>query len=102
MFAIAYELVSKFTHPVLISIRYFDGTVESGLGSFVILNNEGWVLTAAHILDPAITGQKHSVELKKYQDEVDKISADPNLNSDRKSTRLNSSHIQKSRMPSSA
>jgi hypothetical protein len=28
MFAKAYEIVSKFTHPVIISVRFYDKTVE--------------------------------------------------------------------------
>jgi hypothetical protein len=43
MFSKAYEIASKFTHPVIVSMRFFDKTVESGLGSFIILNDEGWM-----------------------------------------------------------
>ena len=65
MFANAYEIDSQYTHPVLLSFRYFDKTVESGLGSFVILNEEGWIMTAAHILDPMFTFQQHALEIEK-------------------------------------
>ncbi|MFN8143600.1 MAG: serine protease [Bacteroidia bacterium] len=75
MFANAYEIASKFTHPVLLSFRYFDKTVESGLGSFVILNEEGWILTAAHILDPMFMFQQHAAEIAKYNQSMQSISS---------------------------
>lgn len=67
MFANAYAIASQYTHPVLLSFRYFDKSVESGLGSFVIINEEGWIMTAAHILDPLIQFQQHAIEIEKYK-----------------------------------
>src|SRR6056297_388538 len=81
MFSKAYELTSQFTHPVIVSVRYYNGTVESGLGSFIILNEEGWVVTAAHILDPAFAQKQHAQEIKSYNDQVEKIKNNEKLNS---------------------
>ena len=67
MFANAYAIASQYTHPVLLSFRYFDKSVESGLGSFVIINEEGWIMTAAHILDPLFQFQQHAIEIEKYK-----------------------------------
>lgn len=50
MFKNAYQQASNFTHPVLMSTRFKNGKVESGVGSFVIINKEGWLVTAAHML----------------------------------------------------
>lgn len=75
MFANAYEIAARYTHPVLLSFRYFDKTVESGLGSFVVINEEGWIMTAAHILEPIFTFQQHAGEINRYKAEMAKISS---------------------------
>lgn len=63
MFSEAYKIATQYTFPILVSSRFYDGTVESGLGSFVIINSEGWVVTAAHIL----TGlQQHQNDYQAY------------------------------------
>ncbi|MFC1954559.1 hypothetical protein ACFLVZ_01900 [Chloroflexota bacterium] len=49
MFARAYDIASDYTRPVIISYRLYDKTVESGCGAFVILNEDGWILSVAHI-----------------------------------------------------
>ena len=63
MFSNAYKIAAQYTFPLIISSRFYDGTVESGLGSFVILNNEGWILTAAHVLEPLLTHQQHQIQM---------------------------------------
>jgi trypsin-like peptidase len=81
MFSKAYELARQYTHPVIVSMRFFDKSVESGLGSFIILNDEGWIVTAAHILDSAFAHKQHVQELKVYNDQVDGIKNNKKLNS---------------------
>ena len=80
MFSKAYELASQYTHPVIVSMRFFDKTVESGLGSFVVLNDDGWIITAAHILDPAFAHKQHTKEIKVYNDQVESIKNNSKLN----------------------
>src|SRR5262249_28959249 len=53
VFRKAYELVKEFTVPVVVSQRGHDGTVTCGVGAAVIVNDAGWIVTAAHILEPA-------------------------------------------------
>lgn len=40
----------KYTVPVIQVQRLADGRIQTGLGSAVIVNREGWILTAAHIV----------------------------------------------------
>jgi hypothetical protein len=35
MFKKACEIARQYTHPVILSMKFYDNTVESGLGSFV-------------------------------------------------------------------
>lgn len=66
MFAKAYELASSFTGPLIISTRKFSGEVSCGIGSFVVINKDGWFLTATHILESAKLHEQHRVELAEY------------------------------------
>jgi hypothetical protein len=51
MFSAAYSIASKFTLPIIISQRHVSGICSSGIGSFVIINREGWYVTAFHIIE---------------------------------------------------
>ena len=87
MFSQAYDIASIYTQPVLISNRTFNGEVKSGLGSFVIINDEGWIITAAHILNSLIAFQKHSIEIQDYNNKILDIENDPKLSSKAKSNK---------------
>lgn len=67
MFAEAIERASQFTFPVIISNKYQDGSITSSLGSFIIINEEGWFITAAHIVQQTFLHQAH---VKEYNDYV--------------------------------
>ncbi|MFA5417220.1 MAG: serine protease [Bacteroidales bacterium] len=88
MFSKAYDLASKYTHPVIVSMRFFNGEVKSGLGSFVIINDDGWILTAAHILDPAFAHKQHQIEIKNYNEQIDAIKSNEKLNEKLKQRQL--------------
>ena len=51
MFQKAYAKASGFTWPVVISVRTVAGECKGALGTFVVLNKDGWILTAAHIVE---------------------------------------------------
>lgn len=87
MFAKAYEIASNHTLPVLVSFRRFNGKIESGLGSFVIINEEGWIITAAHILDSLVTSNKNAKEIQEYNTKITEIDSDPKLNAKAKMKR---------------
>jgi len=67
MFSKAYEIVSNFMYPVIFSSRTIDKTVNSGLCAFIILNEEGWILTVAHVNLPLIEHGRHQQERKQFQ-----------------------------------
>ena len=76
MFQIAIKKAHQYTRPVVVSFRRQDGTTGSSIGAFIVLNQDGWVLTAWHIVDQI---RKHSEELKKYnkhQNQTTQINAD--------------------------
>jgi hypothetical protein len=71
MFSDACEKAAMFTRPVIVSTRSVDGTVDAVCGSFVILNDQGWVVTAGHLFDSFV---KHQNDLRKIK-EVDEVNA---------------------------
>ena len=58
MFAAACEKAAGFTRPLIISTRTADGTVSSGCGAFVVLNKDGWFVTAGHLFDSFVRYQE--------------------------------------------
>jgi S1-C subfamily serine protease len=50
MFADAVERAARYTRPYVALRRKHDGTVFSAIGAFVLINEEGWLLTAAHMV----------------------------------------------------
>ena len=79
MFKQGYEIASKFTQPLIVAYRFFNNSVESGLGTFIILNDEGWIMTAAHNLDVFFAFDQHRKEMMDYQQEIDKIKSNIQL-----------------------
>ena len=67
MFSEAYKIATQYTFPLIISNRFFDGTVESGLGSFVVINEEGWIITAAHVLQGLQSFHEHQSQISNFR-----------------------------------
>lgn len=51
MFADAIETAGGFTRPLVVSTRAADGTVQCSIGAYIMLNAEGWALTAGHMME---------------------------------------------------
>jgi|TARA_R110000737_G_scaffold352064_1_gene396511 S1-C subfamily serine protease len=73
MFKTAYEIASKFTQPLILSYRFYDKSVATGLGTFIILNNDGWIITAAHNLAVSSLYVQHQKEIHEYNAKVEAI-----------------------------
>jgi len=84
MFAKAYKIASGFTHPVVISTRRYDGTVTCGPASFIILNENGWILTVAHLFESDFLEKKHNIAIRGYEQQIKKIKDDKNLGTKQK------------------
>jgi hypothetical protein len=76
MFAHAYEMASQFMRPVIVSVRRFDGTIESGQGAFLVLNKDGWIATAAHLFERKLEYDSSTKEIAEYQKQVGDIEND--------------------------
>lgn len=68
MFADACRTASEFTHPVVTSVRRVDGTVQTSVGSFIVLNRDGWVLTAGHAYDSFVKFRGDAEKIKEIEE----------------------------------
>lgn len=88
MFAKACDTVRAFTRPVVLSRRNQNGVCAAAIGAFVVINAEGWAVTAWHIVEEA---EKNARAAQAYQGtEVQKaaIYADKKLDKKERSRRL--------------
>lgn len=67
MFASAVGIAQQFTWPVVLSRRFYDKSVESGMAAFTVVNDEGWILTAAHVFQAALVYPTHQKEIAAYE-----------------------------------
>ena len=58
MFSKAVSIAAGFTRPVVISSRTSKGACSSTIGAYVVLNREGWILPAGHLLEIVRTQQE--------------------------------------------
>jgi hypothetical protein len=54
MFRNAIAIAQQYTQPVVLSRRAANGKCSSNIGSFVIINDDGWILTAGYIISIAV------------------------------------------------
>lgn len=91
MFSKAYKIASHFTHPVINSVLHYDNDVNAGCASFIILNEEGWIITVSHIFESYFLCKAHEKEIKEHCESIDKIKSDPKFNAKKKKKRI--SHL---------
>ncbi len=48
MFVEACAKSIKYTKPMIVSTALVDGTVNSGFGTYIMINRDGWAITAGH------------------------------------------------------
>ena len=88
MFAIALREVEKYTYPVIVSTRYFSGEVEAGCAAFVVLNRDGWIITASHVMEGILVRQQHQKEIAQYEAAKAGIENERSLSSKQKKREL--------------
>lgn len=67
MFSAATERVKPFTRPLAIVHREFSGKTSAGLATFMVLNEAGWVLTAAHATNHLHQYAKDKATIEEYE-----------------------------------
>jgi hypothetical protein len=69
MFGDACKKAMHFTRPVITSTRHDDKSVKGSCGAFVILNDEGWFISAGHIFDSFMAYQEQSKSIKEMDEQ---------------------------------
>lgn len=88
MFASAVTEAAKFTRAVLISTQFHSGKVETGCGSYILLNAEGWVLTAGHALHALLKFNEDGPKYEAYATARAAIEAEPNVSLSKKQKKI--------------
>jgi len=79
MFANACKLATRYTYPVITARRHFDRTTKCGCAAFIVLNDQGWIATAAHLLGADDALQRSCREISDYSGKILAIRQDPRL-----------------------
>ena len=72
MFQEAIKQAQQYTLPVVVSYRRQDGSTGSSIGAFIVLNEDGWILTACHIVSLI---QEFVQEQNAYNDYAAKVAS---------------------------
>lgn len=84
MFAKAVGVAFKFTRPLVLSAVTHRGEATTSMGSLVIVNKDGWVLTAFHMLKTAQHAEASRTSYARLLQQQEKIVSDPTINSKKK------------------
>ena len=79
MFSKALELATKFTFPVIFTRRFRRGQISSSLGTFVVVNPDGWILTADHIVADILKFSDSQLAIADHEQQKLDIEANPGL-----------------------
>lgn len=89
MFEKACEAARGYTRPTILITRTERGDIGTGVGTFIVLNSDGWILTVAHILEPFIRWQHDKAARDEYVRLKQAIENDASLSPGKKRHRIN-------------
>lgn len=90
MFRVACARARNFTWPAVISHRTVNGRCSASVGSCVVVNPEGWIVTAGHILKECDKLAKAEQQTRAVQAQIHAIENDPNIDRAERRNRLRS------------
>ncbi len=88
MFSKALTQVEQYTLPVIFSRRHFNTQITSGCGTCMVLNRDGWILTASHIVSEIAKASIDKPAVDAYIQQRDAIINDQRLHPNDKRKRL--------------
>lgn len=88
MFRYGYSIARQFTLPVVLSRRTVGGACSAGIGTFIVINDDGWILTAGHIVDQINRLGSEAAATEAYQEELTRLRADPALDKRERQRRI--------------
>jgi hypothetical protein len=88
MFRNAITTAMAFTRPVVTSRREVSGVCSSSIGAIVVVNEDGWIVTAAHILTQLETLLAQTAQVLQHQQAEAAIRADQSLGNAQRRAKL--------------
>jgi hypothetical protein len=88
MFRAANTLARKFTFPVIMLRKSAAGKCSGGIGSFVVVNNEGWIVTCRHVLKMVQDLVSQEQNARSIESQNAAINADTSLSGSERKRRL--------------
>lgn len=68
MFSEACRGAGEYSRLLVTSVRRQDGSIETSLSTFIVLNREGWVVTAGHVFDSFKAYNDHQKKIKEINE----------------------------------
>jgi hypothetical protein len=88
MFRDAYEITCKFTFPVVQYNLTTDGKCLAGAAAFIVVNDEGWIVTAAHVMRDSVLLAQADAAARKFESQRDAIQKDASLSAKARAKKL--------------
>lgn len=79
MFVNALKQAAQYTFPVTISAITHADAVNTGCGAYLLINRDGWILTAAHLFESNNVAQSHQQAFAVYQNQRQAIEQDMSI-----------------------
>jgi hypothetical protein len=90
MFSKACSIARNFTKPIIISHRTHSGECKAGIGAMVIINEDGWFVTAWHIIQQIKKLQELNQQYKDLMSQREALENDEKIKNHEKIRRLKS------------
>lgn len=79
MFRDAFAIARQFTFPVIQSVRSVGGKCSAGIGAFVVINKDGWIATAGHVLEQGQAASESATKCREREVAEVAVRADQSL-----------------------
>lgn len=96
MFSDAYKKAVVFTQPVIVSMAMATGEVMSSVATFVVINEEGWIMTAAHVMAPLQVMENQRPAYEAYLRRVNEIKLDAALSAEARAAEIEKLQVDSS------
>jgi hypothetical protein len=89
MFSAACKIARAFTRPVVVSMHRYDDSCSAGIGAFVVVNRDGWFLTADHIIQSLFDCDTTCKAIAQYETAIAELEANKQISPKERRNRVN-------------
>jgi hypothetical protein len=88
MFREAYKKAYEFTCPAIIYSQTVEGRTYAAVGAFVVVNSDGWIVTAAHIIHQGNSTAKADFDARQFESARNAINANQSFSNKEKQRKI--------------